>query len=153
MDDASWNEVINVDLTGVLRVFRAAVPHMVSGGALVAVSSMSGGVYGWNDHAHYAAAKAGILGLIRSLAVELGPRGIRANTVLPGLTRTPQSLDEVYSLGAERLAELAKGVPLRRIAEPSEIADLIRYLTGPTSSYITGAEIRIDGGLTVRQID
>lgn len=153
MDDASWNEVIGVDLTGVMRVFRAAVPHMVSGGALVAVSSMSGGVYGWNDHAHYAAAKAGVIGLVRSLAVELGPRGIRANTVVPGLTRTPQSLDKVNALGEERLNELAQGVPLRRVAEPSEIADLIRYLTGPSSSYVNGAEIRIDGGLTVRQVD
>jgi 3-oxoacyl-[acyl-carrier protein] reductase len=153
MSDEKWGEVLDVDLTGVMRVFRSAIPHLGAGAALVAVSSMSGGVYGWAEHAHYTAAKAGVIGLVRSLAIELGSRGIRANTVIPGLVETPQSLDEVNSLGAERLRELAAGVPLRRVADPSEVADLIIYLTGPTASYITGADIRIDGGLTIRQAD
>lgn len=150
MADNTWDNILAVDLTGVMKIFRAAVPHLLAGSALVAVSSMSGGVYGWKNHSHYAAAKAGILGLVRSLADELGSRDIRANTVVPGLVATPQSLAPT-NLGPEGLAAAAKGVPLERAAQPYEVAKLIRFLTSADSSYITGAEIRIDGGLTIRQ--
>ena len=85
MTDERWNEMLDVDLTGVMRTFRAAARHMGEGGAMVAISSIAGGVYGWQDHSHYAAAKAGVPGLCRSLAVELAPRGIRCNAVIPGL--------------------------------------------------------------------
>ena len=150
MSDEQWNEMLDVDLTGVMRTFRSASRHLGEGGALVAISSIAGGVYGWQDHSHYAAAKAGVPGLCRSLAVELAPKGIRCNAVIPGLIETPQSLDAKNSLGADGLAKAGKAIPLGRVGRASEVADLVCYLTGSESSYITGQSIIIDGGLTVR---
>ena len=150
MSDEQWSAMLDVDLTGVMRTFRSASRHIGEGGALVAISSIAGGVYGWQDHSHYAAAKAGVPGLCRSLAVELAARGIRCNAVIPGLIETPQSLDAKNSLGADGLAKAGKAIPLGRVGRASEVADLVCYLTGPESSYITGQSIIIDGGLTVR---
>lgn len=117
---------------------------------MVAVSSIAGGVYGWEQHAHYAAAKAGVPGLCRAVAMELAPRGIRCNAVIPGLIETPQSLDPVNSLGPAGLAQAARGIPLGRVGQAREIAALIRFLTSDEASYITGQSIIADGGLTVR---
>lgn len=150
MDDVAWDDMLSVDLTGVMRTFRSCVPAMGEGGALVAVSSIAGGVYGWEDHAHYAAAKAGVLGLCRSLAVELAPRGIRVNTVVPGLIETPQSLDEVNSLGSEGLRRAGSDIPWGRVGRPEEVASVIRFLTSPEAGYLTGQAITVDGGLTVK---
>lgn len=153
MSDQQWNEMINVDLTGVMRCFRAASHYMTSGGAMVAISSIAGGFYGWQDHAHYAASKAGVPGICRSMAVELAPRGIRCNAVIPGLIETPQSLDKENSLGPEGLAKAAKQIPLGRVGRPEEVAEFISFLTSENSSYITGQSMIIDGGLTIRWPD
>ncbi|WP_322004154.1 SDR family NAD(P)-dependent oxidoreductase [Paraburkholderia tropica] len=150
MRDEQWHEMLDVDLTGVMRTFRAAARHMADGGAMVAVSSIAGGVYGWENHVHYAAAKAGVPGLCRAVAMELAPRNIRCNAVIPGLIETPQSLDAVNSLGPQGLREAAAGIPLKRVGRPDEIARLIRFLTSDDASYITGQAIVADGGLTVR---
>jgi 3-oxoacyl-[acyl-carrier protein] reductase len=82
--------------------------------------------------------------------MELAPRNIRCNAVIPGLIETPQSLDAVNSLGPDGLRKAAKGIPLGRVGRPQEIASLIRYLTSEDASYITGQSIIADGGLTVR---
>lgn len=150
MRDQQWQEMLDVDLTGVMRTFRSASLRMVDGGAMVAVSSIAGGVYGWENHVHYAAAKAGVPGLCRAVAVELAPRGIRCNAVIPGLIETPQSLDAVNSLGPEGLRAAAAGIPLQRVGRASEIASVIQFLTSDAASYITGQAIIADGGLTVR---
>jgi 3-oxoacyl-[acyl-carrier protein] reductase len=150
LDDDAWDELLQVDLTGVLRVFRAASARMAGPGAMVAVSSIAGGVYGWGEHVHYGAAKAGVLGLVRSVAVELAPRGIRVNSVIPGYVVTPQSLDPVNSLGPEGLARAGKDIPLGRAAQPDELASAIRFLTSDEASYVTGQALVVDGGLTVR---
>jgi 3-oxoacyl-[acyl-carrier protein] reductase len=149
MSDEQWFEMLNVDLSGVMRTFRAGARHMADGGAMVAVSSIAGGVYGWDNHAHYAAAKSGVPGLCRSVAVELAPRNIRCNAVIPGLIETPQSLDAKNSLGPDGLRAAAANIPLRRAGRPDEIAKLIRYLTSDDASYVTGQTIVADGGLTV----
>jgi 3-oxoacyl-[acyl-carrier protein] reductase len=150
LTDQRWEDMLDVDLTGVLRLLRSAAGAMREGGAMVAVSSIAGGVYGWADHAHYAAAKAGVLGLIRSLGVELAPRGIRANAVIPGLIETPQSLDAENSLGPDGLAAAGKIIPAGRVGRPDEVARVIRFLTSDDAAYITGQQLIVDGGLTVR---
>ncbi|EPZ6103413.1 SDR family NAD(P)-dependent oxidoreductase [Klebsiella variicola] len=153
MNDDRWNEMLNVDLTGVMRCFRAATPRLISGGSLVAISSIAGGVYGWQEHAHYAAAKAAVPGICRSLAVELAPRGIRCNAVIPGLIETPQSLDKQNSLGPEGLAKAARSIPLGRVGFPDDIARVVAFLTSDESRYLTGQSLIVDGGLTVRWPD
>lgn len=150
MTDERWHDMLDVDLTGVLRTLRAGAARMKEGGAMVAVSSIAGGVYGWEEHSHYAAAKAGILGLVRSVAVELGPRHIRANTVIPGLIETPQSLDPINSLGPEGLQRAGKDIPWGRVGRPKEVASVISFLTSDDSIYITGQSLTVDGGLTVK---
>lgn len=150
LSDERWHEMLDVDLTGVLRTLRAGATRMADGGAMVAVSSIAGGVYGWEEHAHYAAAKAGVLGLVRSVAVELGPRHIRANAVIPGLIETPQSLDPVNSLGPDGLRRAGEDIPWGRVGRPEEVAEVIGFLTAPASRYVTGQTIVVDGGLTVR---
>jgi len=150
MSDEQWHQMLDVDLSGVMRTFRAAARHMTDGGAMVAISSIAGGVYGWENHTHYSAAKSGVPGLCRAVAMELAPRAIRCNAVIPGLIETPQSLDSVNSLGPEGLREVAKAIPLRRVGRPQEIAAVIRFLTSDEASYITGQSIIADGGLTVR---
>lgn len=150
LTDEAWDDMLSVDLTGVMRTIRSCAPHLQAGGAVVAVSSIAGGVYGWEDHAHYATAKAGVLGLCRSLAVELAPRGVRVNAVIPGLIETPQSSDPVNSLGPEGLQRAGADIPFGRVGRPEEVADVIRFLTSPASRYVTGQEIVVDGGLTVK---
>jgi 3-oxoacyl-[acyl-carrier protein] reductase len=150
MTDDRWEDMLDVDLTGVLRTLRAGSTRMADGGAMVAVSSIAGGVYGWEEHAHYAAAKAGVLGLVRSVAAELGPRGIRANAVIPGLIETPQSLDPVNSLGPEGLQRAGRDIPWGRVGRPEEVASVIGFLTSDAAAYVTGQSLIVDGGLTIK---
>ncbi|MFZ5870256.1 MAG: SDR family NAD(P)-dependent oxidoreductase [Actinomycetota bacterium] len=150
LSDEAWDDMLSVDLTGVMRTFRSCAALMDGAGAMVAVSSIAGGVYGWEDHAHYAAAKAGVLGLCRSLAVELAPRGIRVNAVIPGLIETPQSSDPVNSLGPEGLRRAGADIPHGRVGQPEEVADVIRFLTSDQARYVTGQQLVVDGGLTIK---
>ncbi|WP_317447238.1 SDR family NAD(P)-dependent oxidoreductase [Streptomyces collinus] len=150
LSDQAWEDMLSVDLAGVLRTFRSAARAMTGPGAMVAVSSIAGGVYGWEEHAHYAAAKSGVLGLCRSLAVELAPRRIRVNSVIPGLIESPQSLDPVNSLGPDGLADAGRLIPTGRVGTADEAARAIRFLAGDDAAYITGQQLVVDGGLTVR---
>jgi 3-oxoacyl-[acyl-carrier protein] reductase len=150
LSDQAWDDMLSVDLTGVLRTFRSAARVMTGPGAMVAVSSIAGGVYGWDDHAHYAAAKSGVLGLCRSLAVELASREIRVNCVIPGLIESPQSLDPVNSLGPQGLADAGRVIPWGRVGTADEAARIIRFLTSDDAAYVTGQQLIVDGGLTVR---
>ncbi|UNC16614.1 SDR family oxidoreductase (plasmid) [Acidiphilium multivorum] len=150
LSDERWTDMMEVDLTGVLRTLRAGASRISSGGAMVAISSIAGGVYGWEEHAHYAAAKAGVLGLVRSLAVELAPRGVRVNAIIPGLIETPQSLDPVNSLGPDGLRRAGQDIPWGRVGRPEEVASVIAFLTSQDANYVTGQAIVVDGGLTVK---
>lgn len=150
MSDAEWNQIINVDLTGVMRTFRAACRVMCEGGSMIAVSSFYGPTFGWSEHAHYCAAKAGMVGLVKALALELAPRSIRCNTIIPGVVRTPQSLDKVNSIGEAGLDAVGRGLPLNRVGTPDDLADAIHFVTSDAARYMTGQTLVIDGGLTTQ---
>ena len=126
MSDESWDRTIDVDLKGVMRIVRAAASGMKvrGGGSVVAVSSIMGVAYGWNEHVHYSAAKHGVVGLVRALAVELAPT-IRVNGVAPGLIRTAQALSKEHSLGPEGLERAPRYIPLGRVGEADDVADVI----------------------------
>jgi 3-oxoacyl-[acyl-carrier protein] reductase len=147
LDDDAWNATLDVDLTGAWRLFRAALPFMKGAGygRLLATSSVAGTVSAWPEHPHYAAAKAGLVGLIQTLAVEYGPHGITANAVAPGVIETPQALDPVNSLGPEALAAVAPRVPVRRVGQPEDIAHVFAFLAGEEAGYVSGQLIVADG--------
>jgi 3-oxoacyl-[acyl-carrier protein] reductase len=151
LDDERWRTLLDVDLAGVFRCFRAAMPHMIEAGwgRLLATSSIAGAYQGWASHAHYATAKAGLVGLVRTLAVELGPHGITANAIAPGVIETPQSLDPVNSLGPEGVREFANRVPVRRNGQPEDIAYTFLFLASEEASFITGQVLLADGGVSL----
>lgn len=153
MTDAQWEDVLAVDLHGVMRLARAASPHLGRGASIVAISSIAGGVYGWQEHVHYATAKAGVIGMMRSLAVEFGPVGVRANVVIPGLIETPQSLDAQNSLGPDGLRLAGSYIPWGRVGTADEVARVIEFLASDQAEYVTGQAITVDGGLTVAMRD
>jgi 3-oxoacyl-[acyl-carrier protein] reductase len=147
LDDANWNKVLDVDLNGVWRCFRAALPHMQQAkfGRLIATSSVAGTVSAWPQHSHYSAAKAGLVGLVKSLAVEFGAYGITANAVAPGVIRTPQALDPINSLGPEGLAAVADKIPAGRVGTPEDIAYVFQFLASAEASYVNGQLLVVDG--------
>jgi 3-oxoacyl-[acyl-carrier protein] reductase len=144
MSDADFAAVVDTNLAGAFRVARRAAKSMLRlrRGRIVLVSSVVG-LLGSAGQANYAASKAGLVGLARSLARELGSRGITVNVVAPGLVDT----DMTRVLDDDRRAQVLSGVPLGRMASPQEVAAVVRWLAGPDAAYITGAVIPVDGGL------
>ena len=144
--DDQWRRVMGTDLDGVFFTLRAAIPGMVSRkrGAIVTVSSMWG-VTGGSCEAPYSAAKAGVIGLTKALAKELGPSGIRVNCVAPGAIET----DMTAFLTPEDRAALADEAPLGRMGTPEEVADAVRFLAGEEARFITGQVLRVDGGMVI----
>ncbi len=151
LTDEKWDQTHEIDLKGVMRVCRAAAPAMreAGRGSMIAVSSIMGVAYGWDEHVQYSSAKAGIVGLVRGLAVELAREGIRVNGIAPGYIRTAQALSEEHSLGPEGLEQAAEFIPMGRVGEPEDIADVILFLASDAARYLTGQVIVVDGGLLV----
>ena len=118
-------------------------------GSIVCLSSIMGVAYGWDEHVHYSAAKAGVVGLVRGLAVELARDGVRVNGIAPGYIRTAQLLSEQHSLGAAGAERAGGFIPMGRIGEPDEIADVALFLASNAARYLTGQVIVVDGGLLV----
>ena len=144
MGEEQFTSVIDANLTGAYRVAKRAAQGMLRAraGRIVLMSSVVG-LLGSAGQANYAASKAGLVGLARSLARELGSRSITVNVVAPG----PVETDMTAALGEKRLAELTEAVPLGRMATPDEIAGVVAFLASADAGYITGAVIAVDGGL------
>ena len=151
MTDAKWDHTFDIDLKGIFRVVRPALAGMKArkSGAIIALSSIMGVAYGWDEHVHYSAAKAGVVGLVRGLAVELARDGIRVNGIAPGYIRTAQLLSREHSLGPEAAAKAGEFIPMGRIGEPEDIADVALFLASHAARYMTGQVVVVDGGLLV----
>ena len=150
LTDAKWDHTLDIDLKGIFRVVRPALAGMKArkSGAIIALSSIMGVAYGWDEHVHYSAAKAGVVGLVRGLAVELARDGIRVNGIAPGYIRTAQLLSKEHSLGPEA-DKAGEFIPMGRIGEPDEIADVALFLASHSARYMTGQVVVVDGGLLV----
>ena len=143
MERPAWDEVLATNLTGAYEATKRVVRGMtrLKSGRLVYVSSAVG-MAGEVGQANYAASKAGLIGFARSMARELGRKGITANVVAPGLTATEMT----SALTEDQMARLLPRIPLGRMAQPAEIAEVVRFVASPAASYMTGAIIPVDGG-------
>jgi NAD(P)-dependent dehydrogenase (short-subunit alcohol dehydrogenase family) len=151
IDPKEWSRVLAVNLTGVFNCLQAEIAQMVkqdSGGSIVNTASICGLVA--LPHATaYNAAKHGVVGLTKSAALEYGPSNIRVNAVCPGFIDTPM-LAQGAGASKEVLDGVVGTIPMRRIAEPGEVADVVAWLLSPQSSYVTGVAMPIDAGWTVQ---
>jgi NAD(P)-dependent dehydrogenase (short-subunit alcohol dehydrogenase family) len=149
IDAKSWERILDVNLRGVLNLSQAFIPHFRSRktGAIACMSSVSaqrgGGIFGGP---HYSAAKAGVLGLAKAMARELGPDGIRVNCVTPGLIQTDITGG---MLTEEMKVEIAKGIPLGRLGTADDVAGIYLFLASDLSQYVTGAVIDVNGGMLI----
>ena len=139
-----WDQLLAVHLTGAFLGARAACRHMTGGGSIVMISSINGHL-GFGGRAAYCAAKAGVQGLVRSLAVEWAPQGVRVNAVSPGTIATEMQAKFIQTGYASADLFLSR-IPMGRFGQPSEIADAVHFLCSPRSSYITGVVLPVDGG-------
>lgn len=144
--DEQWRRVMGVDLDGVFYTVRAAIPSMVrrKKGSIITVSSMWG-VTGGSCEAAYSAAKAGVIGLTKALAKELGPSNIRVNCVAPGVIATEMN----GALDRETMDVLAEETPLGRIGQGADVARSILFLAGEESSFVTGQVLQTNGGIVI----
>jgi len=144
MSDEDFEQVINTNLSGVFRVVKRAIKSMVKArfGRIVLISSVVG-LYGSAGQVNYSSAKAGLVGFARSLTRELGGRGITTNVVAPGFIET----DMTAVLSEDQRSTYMAAIPAGRFAEPSEVANVVRWLASDDAAYISGAVIPVDGGL------
>lgn len=144
MSEEDWGSVIDTNLTGSYRLTKRAAKGMLrlKRGRIILVSSVVG-LLGSAGQVNYAASKAGLVGLARSVARELGSRGITANVVAPGFVET----DMTAVLTDAQREQIRSSVPLQRYASPDEVASAVTWLAGPGGAYVTGAVIPVDGGL------
>lgn len=144
LEDEDWDKVIDTDLTGFYNVLKPCLMPMIQArirGRIIAMSSVSG-VAGNRGQVNYSAAKAGLIGAVKALAVEMAKRGITVNAIAPGVIET-----EMIESMAEFQDEVKKAIPMRRFGKPEEVASLVGYLMGEKAAYITRQVISVNGGL------
>lgn len=146
LTEEDWLHMIGVDLTGVFHCCQLALPHMIreKRGKIVNVSSMWGQV-GASCEVSYSAAKAGVIGLTKALAKEVGPSGIQVNCVAPGVIDTPMNA----AFGPETMRELAGETPLCRLGTPEDVAEAVAFLVSPAADFITGQVLGVNGGFVI----
>ncbi|VVB84384.1 L-rhamnose 1-dehydrogenase (NADP(+)) [uncultured archaeon] len=146
MTEEQWDRVINVNLKGAFNCIQAVVETMVSQGSGVIINASSVvGLFGNVGQANYAAAKAGLIGMTKALAKELGKKGVRVNAVAPGFITTPMT-----SNVPEKILEMMKEkTPLRRLGEPRDVAHAYLYLASDDAQFVTGTVLSVDGGLVL----
>ncbi|KKC03659.1 3-ketoacyl-ACP reductase [Mycobacterium nebraskense] len=158
LDPRDWHRTLDINLTGVWHTVKAGVPHMGEGGAIVIISSTNG-LRGTPNTAHYTASKHAVVGLARTLANELGPSGIRVNTVHPGPVATPMVLNDrtfrrlcpdLENPTAADAAEVLRARNLLRVpwVEPVDVANAVVFLASEEARYITGTQLVVDAGLS-----
>ena len=145
LTEAQWDHLMAVNLKAVVFVSQAVLPTMVrrGGGAIVNISSLAARVGGIATGVDYAASKAGILGVTRTLARQYGPRGIRVNAVAPG----PIETEMTRHWGEELRRQFVERIPLGRLGTPEDVARVVLFLASPWAAYITGATVDVNGGL------
>lgn len=148
MKDEQWDEVIAVNLTSTFMLCRAAARSMLRNksnyGRIINISSVSG-VFGNPGQGNYAASKAGMIGMTKSLAREVAPRGITANCIAPGFITTPMT----EALNEKQTDEIAKMIPAQRFGSPEEVAAGVIYLASEEAGYVTGQTLHINGGMAM----
>ena len=152
LTDDEWDYVVDCDLKGTFRLCRAVVPHMkkLKYGRIIVNSSISGVSTGWVGHAHYCAAKAGLVGFVKSLAVEVAREGITVNAVSPGIITTEQTRSK-GSLGEDGLTKIAQQIPIGYVGEPEHVAAVVVFFASEESAYVTGQNLIVDGGYTLQE--
>jgi SDR family mycofactocin-dependent oxidoreductase len=159
LDPRDWQRTLDINLTGVWHTVKAAVPHIGDQGGSVVIISSTNGIRGTVNSAHYTASKHAVVGLARTLANELGPRGIRVNTVHPGPVATPMVLNEEMfrrlraDLDNPTAADAAEVLRARNLlpvpwVEPVDVANAVVFLASDQARYITGTQLVVDAGLT-----
>jgi 3-oxoacyl-[acyl-carrier protein] reductase len=144
LDGSEWDRVMDINAKGALHAIQACLPAMRERGygRIVLMSSITGPVTGQAGFAHYGASKAAMLGLMRSVAVELATEGVTVNAVMPGNVRT----EGFATIGPEHQRTMLAAIPMGRLAEPADIGWAVRILAAPESGYITGQTLIVDGG-------
>lgn len=150
LDD--WWKVVDTNLGGAFHLVQAVLPGMLrAGGGRIVFISSEWGVTGWPNATAYAASKAGLISLTKTLGRELAPRGVIVNAVAPGVTDTPQLEVDARAAGTSReqmVQEYAQGIPVRRVGRPEEIASTVSFLADPRISALVGQVIQVNGGST-----
>lgn len=145
---ADWDLAVSVNLSGVFYLARFAMPELMKTRGTFTIVSSDAGLWGDSNFAAYVASKHGVHGLLKALALDFGPHGVRTNAVCPGFVETPMTDRLLAGASEQDVAALRKAVPLSRFAQPEDVADVIAHLSSDEARHANGLEYRLDGGKT-----
>jgi 3-oxoacyl-[acyl-carrier protein] reductase len=152
MTEKDWDRVFDVNMKGIFHCTKVVLPFMMmqKSGKIVNISSIAGAVVGYANLVHYSATKAGLVGFTRSLALEVAKDGINVNAVAPGAIETPTTKATVGAMSKEAAEQIVDAIPFGRWGTGEDIANIVLFLVGDGSSYMTGQCVVVDCGLTIR---